>query len=163
MIITLESGSAPLPALARFITPEAIALLLNIKVEQIKEIRLWSRVILVVAKGLTRFVSYADLPPILAAEPPKNSDLARWRKRWNKRETKQAPEFWQGFYQQKFYACADLTQLYNWGKLLGLIKIILPQQMLSNLRQEYLQAKHNLQSLSLSASGNSASSGVCYK
>ncbi len=160
MIITLESGSASLPALARFVTPEAIALLLDIKVEQIKEIRLWARVILVVAKGLTRFVSYADLPPILAAQAPQNSDLARWCRRWNKREIKQAPEFWQTFYQQQFQSSADLIQLYNWGKLLGLIKIILPQRMLENLRQEYLQAKHNLQSLSIPTSVNFVGAAV---
>ncbi len=74
--------------LARFVTPEAIALHLNIEVARIKEIRLWPNVILVVAQGLTRFVSYADMPPIIEVKAPQTQDFSRWRKRWNKSETK---------------------------------------------------------------------------
>lgn len=134
-------------ALARFVTPEAISLLLKIKIEQIKEIRLWPNVILVVAQGLTRFVSYADLPPIVEAEPPKKQDFIRWRKRWRKSETKQAPDFWQEFYKRKFQQAGSVGELYKWGVLVGVIKCALCQTTLSFLRNQYLQAKLIIQSL----------------
>ncbi len=121
------------------------ALLLDIKIERIKDIRLWPNVILVVAQGLTRFVSYADLPPTIEAEPPKKQDFARWRKRWNKNETKQAPEFWGEFYKQKFCQADSITKLYTWAQLLRVIKVTLSQKVLDFLRSEYLKAKHTLQ------------------
>jgi hypothetical protein len=45
--------SKPVHPLARFVTPEAIALHLNIEVKQIKEIRCWPNVILVLAERLS--------------------------------------------------------------------------------------------------------------
>ncbi len=42
--------------LARFVTAEAIALLLKVDMNQIKVIRCWARVVLVVGKGFSRFV-----------------------------------------------------------------------------------------------------------
>jgi hypothetical protein len=145
MMITSRSESESIHPLARFVTPEAVALLLKIKIEQIKDIRCWKHVILVVAQGLTRFVSYADLPPIIAAEPPKTPDIARWRRRWNKNETKQAPEFWLEFYKQKFCQAVSIAQLYTWGQLLGIIKCLLSPTALDSLRNEYLKAQKKLQ------------------
>ncbi|WP_051469930.1 hypothetical protein [Fischerella sp. PCC 9605] len=142
MIITPQPQSQPAHPLARFVTPEAIALLLKIKIEQIKDIRLWPNVILVVAKGLTRFVSYADLPPIVEAEPPQKQDFARWRKRWKKNETKQAPEFWGEFYKHKFWQAACVNQLQTWGELVNAIKFTLCPKVLEFLRSEYLAVKH---------------------
>jgi hypothetical protein len=43
--------------------------LLNIDAAKIKEIRLWRYIILVVADGMSRFVSYAEIPPILGVAP----------------------------------------------------------------------------------------------
>lgn len=43
-MITPQSESKSVHSLARFVTPEAISLLLNIKIEQIKDIRLWPNV-----------------------------------------------------------------------------------------------------------------------
>ncbi|MBW4450481.1 MAG: hypothetical protein KME38_27540 [Spirirestis rafaelensis WJT71-NPBG6] len=144
MIITPQSESETVNPLARFVTPEAIALLLNIKVEQIKDIRLWRYVILVVAQGKTRFVSYADLPPIIEAEAPKTQDFLCWRKRWKKSETKKAPDFWFKFYQQKFMQAVSVAQLRTWGELVRLIKFALSQTDIESLRSDYLQVKQTL-------------------
>jgi hypothetical protein len=73
--------------LIRFVTEESVALLLKIPVSEIKDIRCWRHVILVIAKHLVRFVSYADLPPVVEAEPPNNQDFMTWRKRWKKNKT----------------------------------------------------------------------------
>lgn len=135
------SQSQPEHPLARFVTPQAVALLLKIKVEQIKEIRLWPNVILVIAKNLVRFVSYADLPPTIEVEPPTAQDFVRWRKRWHKTETKQAPDFWQKFYQQKFAEAVNAFQLYTWGQLIRVIKFAISAKNLELLRKEYLAAK----------------------
>ncbi|GAB1537879.1 hypothetical protein NUACC21_05340 [Scytonema sp. NUACC21] len=61
--------------LAKFVTVEAVALRLNIEATRIKEIRLWNHVILVVAQGLSRFVSYADIPPILDTASPVEKEM----------------------------------------------------------------------------------------
>lgn len=144
MMITPQQESESVNPLARFVTPEAIALLLNIKVEQIKDIRLWRYVILVIAQGKTRFVSYADLPPIIEAEPPKTQDFLCWRKRWKKSETNKAPDFWLKFYQQKFMQAVSVAQLHTWGQLIRLIKSALSQTDIESLRSDYLQVKQAL-------------------
>ncbi|WP_009631416.1 hypothetical protein [Synechocystis sp. PCC 7509] len=108
--------------LERFVTVEAIALLLKVDAAQIKYIRCWARVVLVVGVRFSRFVSYADLPPIVAVEAPNTADIIRWRSRWNK-NTRQAPQFWLEFYKQKFEQSVSVYQLYNWGKIVGLIKV----------------------------------------
>jgi hypothetical protein len=101
-MIPIESKEAKyIHPLARFVTTEAIALLLKVDVSQIKAIRCWARVVLVVGKGFSRFVSYVDLPPIIAVQVPNTADVVRWRKRWQK-NTRQAPQFWLEFYKQKF-------------------------------------------------------------
>ncbi|MDZ7961043.1 MAG: hypothetical protein RMY34_24710 [Aulosira sp. DedQUE10] len=105
--------------LARFVSEEAIALLLKIQISEIKEIRCWPNVILVIGKHLVRFVSYADLPPIIEAETPTNQDFIIWRKRWHKQKIHQAPNFWQKFYSQKFRQATNSAQLYAWGDWLA--------------------------------------------
>ena len=94
--------------LVRFVTEEAIALLLKVDITQIRDIRCWARVVLVVGVKFSRFVSYADLPPIIAAEAPNTADIIRWRKRWNK-NTHQAPQFWLEFYKQKFEQALNVS------------------------------------------------------
>lgn len=91
-MIPIESKEAKyLNPLARFVTVEAIALLLKVDVTQIKAIRCWARVVLVVGVKFSRFVSYADLPPILAVEVPNTADFIRWRKRWQKNTQPRTP------------------------------------------------------------------------
>ncbi len=64
MITIGKSKSNSVNPLFRFVTEEAVALLLKIPVAEIKDIRFWPNVILVISEHLVRFVSYADLPPM---------------------------------------------------------------------------------------------------
>ena len=98
MISIPEPGARAVHPLARFVTKEAIALLLNLKPHEIYRIDCWRYVIHVVGKGVSTFVSYADLPPILGVESPNSEDFICWRKRWKKNKYK-APKFWAEFYQ----------------------------------------------------------------
>ncbi len=145
MISTVQREATPVHRLARFVTKEAIALLLNIELHQIKDIRCWPNVILVVAEELSKFVSYADLPPILAVEPPTEQDFVCWRKRWKKLKKKQAPNFWVTFYARKFGHSLSIAELFNWGKLVGTIKFALSPKELQVLRSIYTEEKHSLE------------------
>jgi hypothetical protein len=84
MIATENVSAKYIHPLARFVTKEAIALCLNLRSEQIYKIDCWRYVIHVVGKGVSAFVSYADLPPIIGVEAPTNKDFWRWRKRFAK-------------------------------------------------------------------------------
>jgi hypothetical protein len=133
-MITLETTKSNyVNPLFKFVTKEAIALLLKIPVEQIKKIRCWAHVILVVSEHLVRFVSYADLPPILEAEPPTDKDILTWRKRWRKLKTYKAPKFWQEFYQQKFSQSQDKNTLQAWQGLVNKIKFTLSHDSIQKL------------------------------
>lgn len=146
MIPTLESEAKYIHPLARFVTKEAIALLLKVDISKIREIRCWARVILVVGERLSKFVSYADLPPILAKEAPNNTDIIRWRKRWQK-HNRQAPQFWVEFYQQKFERAITINQLQAWGRIIGKIKFAFSSAALQQLRDCYSQSKARLENL----------------
>src|SRR4028119_1045885 len=115
MISIPEPGARAVHPLARFVTKEAIALLLNLKPHEIYRIDCWRYVIHVVGKGVSTFVSYADLPPILSVELPTHQDFIWWRKRWKRKL--QAPEFWVEFYKQKFWQAVSIAQLYKWGQI----------------------------------------------
>ncbi|AFZ29066.1 hypothetical protein Glo7428_0465 [Gloeocapsa sp. PCC 7428] len=131
--------------LARFVTKEAIALLLNRKPDEIYRIDCWRHVIHVVGKGISRFVSYADLPPVLGVEPPTHADECRWRKRCAVQKQKHVPKFWVDFYVQKFMQVADINNLVAWGELIGKIKQIFSLEALQTLRNAYLSANYVLQ------------------
>lgn len=134
-MITLEpTKSNYINPLFKFVTKEAVALLLKIPVEQIKKIRCWPHVILVISEHLVRFVSYADLPPILAVEPPTNKDILTWRRRWRKQKTYKAPNFWQKFYTQKLRLSADRSSLQAWWGLINKIKFALSHDAVQKLR-----------------------------
>ncbi len=150
-MIPIEPAEAKyINPLARFVTTEAIALLLKVDITQIKDIRCWARVVLVVGKGFSKFVSYADLPPILTAEAPNNADIMRWRKRWQK-HNQQTPKFWLEFYKQKFEQAVNVSQLYAWGQIVGVIKFGLSLVTVQKLRHSYSAAKAKLADLSLMA------------
>lgn len=70
MVSNFEPQSTPWHRLTRFVSKKAIATLLKVKPEDITEIRRWALVIQVVGKGFSRFVSYADLPPIALSPSP---------------------------------------------------------------------------------------------
>lgn len=141
MIPISQAESKYIHPLARFVTTEAIALLLNVEPERITDIRCWANVILVVGKGFSRFVSYADLPPILEVEPPTQKDFTYWRKRWQKCKTKLAPNFWLKFYAQKIGKSASEVELYAWGQLLRIIKFALGEKAVIALRSIYAEER----------------------
>jgi len=141
MISIPEPGARAVHPLARFVTKEAIALLLNLKPHEIYRIDCWRYVIHVVGKGVSTFVSYADLPPILGVESPNSADFICWRKRWKKNKYK-APKFWAEFYKQKFKFALSLEDMYNWGELVGLIKFALAGVTVQMLRGVYTEEKY---------------------
>ncbi|HEY9726679.1 MAG TPA: hypothetical protein V6D50_09550 [Chroococcales cyanobacterium] len=125
MISTLQPEAKAVHPLSRFVTVQAIALLLDLKTEQIYRIDCWRYVVHVVGKGVSTFVSYADMPPVLGVEPPKPEDINCWRKRWRRNKYK-APNFWTEFYQQQFELTPSLTQRHKWGELVSAIAFALP-------------------------------------
>jgi len=138
MISTLQPEAKAVHPLSRFVTVEAIALLVNLTPEQIYRIDCWRYVIHVVGKGVSTFVSYADIPPILGVEPPKPEDINCWRKRWRKNKYK-APQFWTEFYQQQFKLAPSGAEMHKWGELVSAIKFALPEvavQLLQNVYQQ---------------------------
>lgn len=146
MIATQSAESKSKHPLSRFVTAEAIALLLNLETEDIYRIDCWRYVIHVVGKGVSTFVSYADLPPILGVESPTERDFVRWRKRWRK-NNQQAPKFWLDFYKQKFKQAVSVGELYAWGTIVGVIKSALSPVNLQQLRIMYIEVKNSIKPL----------------
>ncbi len=143
MIPKQNSEAKQINPLSRFVTKEAVAKVLKVKPEQIREIRCWAYVIHVVGVGISRFVSYADMPPILGVEPPTLQNCIRWRKRWRSSQH-QAPIFWVDFYEGKFRQSRSVEELYNWGKLVGKIKHGLLGLQVEGLRHIYGEVKECL-------------------
>ena len=124
--------------LLRFVTEETVAFLFNIAVEQIYRIECWQHVVYVHAKGVSRFVSYADFPPVITAEKPNPRDFIYWRKRWVKKtKQRKAPEFWVRFYTQKFIEAKSLDRLREWGELIAVFKFIFNKANIQRLRENY--------------------------
>jgi len=125
-------------ALLRFVTQETVAFLFAIEVEQIYRIECWQHVVYVHAEGVSRFVSYADFPPVIAKEKPQKKDFIYWRKRWVKKtKTRKAPEFWVKFYTQKFVEARSIEQLKEWGNLIAIVKFVFEQVNIDRLRENY--------------------------
>ena len=146
MIPTSQPAAKTVHPLARFVTKEAVTLLLNLKPEEVYRISCWRYVIHVVGKGVSTFVSYADLPPITEVEPPTKLDLVYWRKRWKQNHILQAPNFWVEFYQQKFCQSLSTGELHTWGRLVSVIKFGLSSTAVQQLRSVYLDVKYSLES-----------------
>jgi hypothetical protein len=138
MIASFKPKSIGWHPLCRFVTKNAIARLLKVPVKHIYHVRLWFRVILVVGKGISRFVSYADLPPILGVDVPQGRDYFYWQRRW---PGKYAPDFWSEFYADRFQQATSMDRLFAWAKLVGLIKYLLTPEGLESLRSLYRQKK----------------------
>jgi hypothetical protein len=92
---------------------------------------------------VSRFVSYADFPPVLGVAPPSDRDFAFWRRRWKQRQRqkKQAPLFWLQFFAQQFYQSPTETILYNWGELIGTIKFAFGEGVLQGLKKNIATRK----------------------
>lgn len=130
--------SPVLHPLARFVTEETVALLFNISLDEIYRIDCYRYVVYVHAKGISRFVSYADFPPLVGVTLPDTKDFWRWRKRW---KGKIAPEFWVKFYIYQFKNASSIDHLQEWGRLVGKIKSEFSQEILQDLRDVYAREK----------------------
>jgi len=138
----INHKSGVLHPLVRFVTEETAALLFNLDPEEIYRIDCWRHVVYVHGKGVSKFVSYADFPPILEVEAPTHQDFVRWRKRWKNRwKISQAPEFWTKFYKQQFKHASTEANLLSWGKLVAVVKSVLSVAAVEQLREAYRYEK----------------------
>ena len=124
--------------LARFVTEETVALLFNIEVEDIYRIECCRHMVYVHAKHISRFVSYADFPPIVEVNEPALQDFGRWYKRW---KSKLAPLFWTKFYTHKFKEAVSVDSLLEWGMLVAKVKSAISGARLQQLRDVYAAEK----------------------
>ncbi len=124
--------------LARFVTEETVALLFNIGVDDIYRIECCRYMVYVHAKHISRFVSYADFPPIVEVNEPALQDFGRWYKRW---KSKLAPIFWTKFYTRKFKDAVSVDRLLEWGLLVAKVKSAISGAGLQQLRDVYAAEK----------------------
>lgn len=133
--------SLVLHRLARFVTEEAVCLMLNIQLEDIYVVECWRYIVYVHAKGISKFVSYADFPPIVGVAPPNKIDIIKWRRRWRRQQEpsarKQAPTWWAEFLQQQLWHTFSPPMLNNWEELLNSIEFAFNEITLKQLRSSY--------------------------
>lgn len=128
--------------LARFVTEETVALMFNLKPEDIYRIECWQHIVYVYGKGVSRFVSYADFPPIKGVTPPTQIEMQRWRKRWYKsHKSHTAPSFWTEFYTLQFQQASSVAKLLEWGQVVASITFGLSSLALQQLREVYRNQK----------------------
>lgn len=138
-----KNQSGAIHPLARFVTRETVAFLFNIKIEDIRRIECWPHVVYVHAVGVSRFVSYADFPPIVGTQPPEEKEYHWWLRRWRKAyHCGQAPDKWIRFYCQQFAKCTDVADLWQWGKLIAQFKLLFSLAALETLRSIYQEEKY---------------------
>lgn len=144
MLTTSAPNSNPLHRLARFVSKEAAAVMFNIQQAEIYTVERWANIVYVHAKGISRFVSYADFPPNLAVASPTDKDFAYWRRRWKKRQQeqqkRQAPPFWVDFFARQFHSADSVANLRSWGELIGTIKFSFGETSLQLLRASYARS-----------------------
>lgn len=139
----INHKSPVLHPLVRFVTEETAALLFNLEPDEIYRIDCWRHVVYVHAKGVSKFVSYADFPPNLDVEIPTNQDFVRWRKRWRNRwKISHAPEFWTNFYKHQFKEASTESNFLAWGKLVAIVKSALSVAALEQLREAFRHEKY---------------------
>ncbi len=140
-----SNGTHPLK---RFVTRDALAFHLGMKSENIYKISYWRHVIHVVGKGKSRFVSYADMPPILGVEPPRKSDFAKWRKRIKTRKQKYVPKLWAEFYVKKIEESNSIQNLLKWENLVNQCKSLISLEGVQQINQAVAERKLQLEELS---------------
>lgn len=134
--------------LSRFVTRDALALHLGVKPEDIYKISYWRYIIHVVAKGKSRFVSYADMPPILGVAPPQKADFIKWQKRIKARKTKYVPKYWARFYVKKIKLASSSQTLLNWENLVKKCKSLMSLEEVKKIDQALVEEKSKLEKLS---------------
>lgn len=145
MVSALQRNSTPFHRLTRFVSRQAAAMMFNLEVEEIYLVERWAHIVYIHGKGVSRFVSYADFPPRLGVAPPTDKDFAFWQRRWKKRQQgqqkKQAPPFWVQFFACQLGQSSSAEVLFNWGRLIGLIKFAFSEDILQRLRESYAQKR----------------------
>ncbi len=53
--------------------------------------------------------------------------------------------FWVDFYADKFHQAVSVPELFDWGRLVGVIKFMLPKIAVESLRNIYTQEKYVLE------------------
>jgi hypothetical protein len=134
--------------LSRFVTRDALSFHLGIKCDNIYKISRWQYVIHVVGKGKSRFVSYADMPPIIGVEAPRKADFAKWRKRIKTRKQKYVPKFWAQFYIKKIESSNSIQTLLNWQSLVNQCKPLISLEGVKKIDQAVAERKLRLEKLS---------------
>ncbi len=145
MLASFRPKSTPRHRLSRFVTKEAIARLLKIAVEQIYRFECWAHILYVHAQGMSRFVSYADFPPVVGVESPSGLDFGYWKRRMASLKERYAPDFWVDFYAERFREAVSVAELLEWGELVGVVKLMLGAIGLESLRKVYAQEKSLLE------------------
>jgi hypothetical protein len=132
---------AKLHPLAGFVTEEAVALKFNVKIEEIHRIELWDKLVYVYAGKLSRFVSYADFPPVVRDSLPNTLQKVMWRERiYNiKDQAKKTHLFtwWCQFYGDRLSESKNEVELRKWGEILAILKPFVPENMINTLREIY--------------------------
>lgn len=161
MLTSFEPKSIPWHRLTRFVSKKAIAMLLNVKPEDIYEIRRWRFVLLVVGKHISCFVSYADLPIVRGVAFPDRTDCKYWLKRWKGRKP---PQFWVQFYVDRFQDALSEAELRSWGRIVNIIvnmiNVAVTPDKLEWLRGIYGAAKTALQQMQ--AAGQPAAVAIAF-
>lgn len=128
----LTKPSTPKHRQRRFLNITAISHHLQREPETITKIDPWKHVIHVVGKGISTFVSYADLPPIIDQEFPTEADRKIWRKRW-KRNSNIAPQFWLEFYCEKIHRAKTVAELEKWQRIITFLHFALSPSAITTL------------------------------
>ncbi len=143
----MKNKSTSAHPLGRFVTRDALAFHLGINSDNIYKVNCWQYVIHVVGKGKSRFVSYADLPPILGVEPPKKADFAKWRKRIKTRKKKYVPKFWAQFYVKKIEDSNSIQTLLSWENLVKQFKPLISLEGVKKIDHALAKEKSRLEKL----------------
>ena len=145
---TMEKKYTSTNPLGRFVTRDALSFHLGIQSDNIYKISCWKYVIHVVGKGKSRFVSYADMPPVLGVEPPRKGDFAKWRKRIKTRKQKYVPKFWAQFYVKQIEDSNSVETLLNWKSLVSQCKSLISLEGVKKIDQAVTARKLKLEEVS---------------
>ena len=145
---SIKNKSTSTHPLGRFVTREALALHLGVKSDNIYKISCWRYVIHVVGKNKSRFVSYADMPPVIGVEGPRKSDFAKWKKRIKTRKQKYVPKFWSQFYVTKIAETNSLKTLTSWENLLKQCRSLISLECIKKIDIALATEKSRLEKIS---------------
>lgn len=132
----INHKSPILHPMAGFVTEEAVALMFGISIDQIERIDCYCYMVYVHAANISRFVSYADFPPLQTVDTVDSYTFYRWRKRWRKcRNSRFAPDWWQQYYIDRMQQSFSDRDLIKWRKVIILIRSALSDNAWRHITQ----------------------------